>query len=172
MSNFTKFQPQTENGGALRLINTEVNCNTSYFISCESYQGGGAIYIDNELNIKTDINLRSNYFERCKAVYGGALYIASIQNPISVYYCIFISNKATGIYLSSAYNGIIMRCTFRHYIGAGGSVKIINDYKSSGRKMINQLVYHKSLSIEECDFDIDSESECLISYILKNIGFC
>ncbi|KAK8844362.1 hypothetical protein M9Y10_024577 [Tritrichomonas musculus] len=87
-----------DGGAAVHLENVGVSIVKSSFKSCTSEKsGGGAIYIDNVVNLGNIINIENTDFEGCSSAYGGAVYIRSISEfcPVSIINCNFKGNTAT-----------------------------------------------------------------------------
>ena len=188
VSTFTGLNKAEENGGAIHLIDCCLTSHDTTFKNCEANKGGGgAIYIENNLDYTNNITLEKLIFTECKAQYGGAVYIYSVSDrvPITITKCKFDSNKlidsqstlkgGSAIYLRSQIGSIKM-CKFINNMNADSSVKIENDFdenKASRILSINKqnddaVVNENSILISECDFEINKDSKSSIYFILGN----
>lgn len=127
---FKDIHYQDNFGGAFRVENIALACDTLHFELCSSIEAGGAIYINNN-NMKKYVTLKNMFFTGCDAEYGGALYVYSnlLTDMVTISKCIFDGNIARGteeengknicgsaIFLN-ARTGFIFRCGFLNNIG-------------------------------------------------------
>ena len=168
-ANFSDFK-NVSHGGAVYVINCEVEANDANFTNCVSVNGGGgAIYVKNSKNLVNHIRLENLFFTECKAVYGGAvcIYSSDETNNVTILNCTFISNKASS-HSSASDNGFlgggavfvtfkqcyVFNCKFMLNKGHGGAFKIYNkfDQQTTNLKKLGGND-ENSFIINGCQFD-------------------
>lgn len=185
-SNFTNYVKKDDDGGAIHLINCGIHCNETVFVDCvSSFGGGGAIYINNTLDMQNKATFIDLMFLRCKASYGGAVFIYTTTDlfDISFTRCKFESNEAlkhspsnnedkyfyggNAVFLIAKKSDVI-NCSFVNNKGAGGSIKIYNKYE--GNRKIEQLEENENtFSILGCLFE-EANSKGAINFIQDKSG--
>ena len=160
-----------------------IHFNDSKFINCISLNGGGgAIYINNSIEVQNDIIFNNLTFRNCKATFGGAVVIYSIYdlNNVSFNYCEFHSNRVneknlnknndfqggSGAFLC-AKNMHVYKCNFVENKGSLGALKLYNKFNEDKTKMKrnNYLDYNqKSIVVSNCNFELNDDSKTSIYY--------
>ena len=185
-TNFTGYQKDGD-GSAIRLINCGFIVNKTCFIDCISTSpvgGGGAIFINNSMDVEYNNTFIDILFLRCKAAYGGAVFIYSDSDICYCYFlrCQFLNNEAyakksvsnqnknlfggSAIYASSK-NFNIENSTF--YKNKGSAVKLHNAFNQMNSKHLLEKEENSFLIIG-CDFDKDDKSKSAISYVDEKTG--
>lgn len=160
-TNFSDYKSESD-GGAIHIVDGELDCNQIEFNKCQSTNNGagGAIFVDNSKDHQNNINLDHLTFTGCRAGYGGAIYFQSdiSTNKFTIRSCIFASNEAyseendDGLFGGSAIflktkGTTLIRCKFYNNFGIHGSVKIYNDFSS------NLLTSERNhIHFSECSF--------------------
>lgn len=173
---FKELYQDSNNGGAIHLIDCGLSCKKSKFIKCSSKSGGGAIYIKNDLDLVNTEEFEDILFTDCQATYGGAVYINtnSVNNIVSIKSCKFSSNQAlisdsktllggSAVFLA-ARKGIITDCTFVENKGEGGSLRINNNFDT----ILQGKDEEASVIISNCNFKIQKSSKCSLFYVRGN----
>lgn len=171
-----------DKGAAIHFQNCGLSCtNKCKFINCKSENGeGGAIYVNNLIDLLNDVTLEGLSFESCSATIGGAIYIqsSSVLNTVKITKCSFTGNEATSneggsaIYMSTR-KGIITFCVFKNNLGPGSSVKIVNDFElAKDSSSLIKLFDEKEIlvSVSECKFEINKESSSSVFYVAGRDG--
>lgn len=174
-------------GGAIKLINYAFKGSNSSFTKCESINGGGgAIFIYNNIKPEEEnsieVSLTNLVFTECKANYGAAVFIYSEYNPVNINSCTFKKNQLTAssghqgfaggsaLYLTIK-TGQIIGCTFEANKGAGGAIKISDnfDIKPSTLRMLQKTTNRtqSSIVISDCTFEIEENSDSSLFYALS-----
>ena len=170
---------KTESGGAVYFINCGLYIEDSKFDSCQSLVGGsGAIYIDNDKELRNEITIKSVYFTGCKSYYGGAVYVRSRSENVQVLIAnstfdsnVLFDRKENEKFGGSAVyfyvrNGNVESCKFNKNKGKGGALKIMNDFDSEKSFVKNLLGLHQNrISINDCSFDDKDQSSSSIYYV-------
>ena len=142
-------------GGAIYFINCGLLIKDSTFTGCQSTAGGGgAFYIDNDLELRNQIQIEHSIFKECKSFFGGAVYIRSrsYNDDILIFNSSFISNGlltwssnklqgGSALYLNSR-NGQVESCQFTFNKGKGSAMKNLNqfdDEKNNGISLMQSL---------------------------------
>ncbi|KAK8865060.1 hypothetical protein M9Y10_010590 [Tritrichomonas musculus] len=184
VSNFTSVNAN-ENGGAIHLENTGIQCENVAFDNCESNEVGGAVYIDNVFDYTNQISIENSNFNNCRAKYGGAVYLysSSRKNTVKVKYCNFIGNTATStsndaqfggsaIYVT-ARKGVISNNIYRGNQGDGGDLKIYNRFPNEENSNRLSLLDNKeegSVVISDSTFEIGKKADCCLFYLCGDKG--
>lgn len=188
-TNFTDFQKDGD-GSCIYLVNCGILANQTCFIDCESTSktgGGGAIFINNTLNIGHNVTFIDLLFLRCRAYYGGAVFLqSSSEKSINlIHRCRFLNNQAYGKKSSNdkynfLYGGSAMllmakrlnfeNCSF-HYNHGSSAVKVWNLFDNDVDKLslLNEK-YEHSLSFVGCEFEKEEKSKSSIFYIDESNG--
>lgn len=174
-------------GGAIKLTNYAFKGSDSTFTKCESINGGGgAIFIYNNIKPEKEnsiqVSLTNLVFTECKAKYGAAVFIYSEFNPVNINSCTFKKNQLTAssgdqgfaggsaLYLTIK-TGQIIGCTFEANKGAGGAIKISDnfDIKPSTLRMLQKTTNstQSSIVISDCTFEIEENSDSSLFYALS-----
>ena len=175
-------------GGAIKLTNYAFKGSNSSFTKCESINGGGgAIFIYNNIKPEEEnsieVSLTNLVFTECKANYGAAVFIYSEYNPVNINSCTFKKNQLTAssghqgfaggsaLYLTIK-TGQILDCSFEANKGAGGAVKISDnfDIKPSTLRMLQKTKTNStqsSILISGCTFEIEENSDSSLYYALS-----
>lgn len=176
-SEFIDFKDEGD-GGAIHIVNGELDCEKIEFRNCQSTDGGagGAIFVDNSEDQQNHINIHLLNFISCKAGYGVALYLHSqlLTNTFVVSKCTFQSNEAYGtekednlfggssIFLNTKFTKIF-RCKFSGGIGLRGAVKIL---EIDNNNQLEEKLNNGNIHISDCSF-VQSESSNSIFYVGK-----
>ena len=173
-----------EDGGAIHLIDSTLDCENVKFNGCQSNSGGGGgIFVDNKNVVKAgEIRLESLQFTGCKALYGGGVYVCSSSEsvPVKVSNCEFTKNEATAAKSGStvfwggsalfvnAKAGSLTNNIFSENKGSG-AVKIINEFDKDNSKLLlhNDL---PSFLLSDSRFVNTLDSSCLLFYVAGNNG--
>ncbi|KAK8837216.1 hypothetical protein M9Y10_036645 [Tritrichomonas musculus] len=195
VAKFDNYIEDTENGGAVYLLNCGIDVNAITFDSCQSTSGGGgAMYIKNKMDLDNKVSLKHLQFNTCKAQYGGAIFVHSTttNNRVTILRCQFTSNSllktesksdllsgGTSIYFSVR-NGVVSYCKFNKEKG-GSSLKIINSKRVANTKTALEVNEKGQIFVTNCNFDLNIESQSsAINYFggksdivveIKNCGF-
>ena len=177
ISSFTSINNVNGDGGAIRVINTGIQCNDTNFTSCSSTKAGGAIYLFNSYPFLNSMTIGNNHFNGNTAQYGGALYIYSVSslNLVTVAYCNFENNHATAAVSTTAkYGGsgafitarssIILNNHFSDNQGPGPDLRIYNRYSTT---LNDQPIKNANLGhiiISNCMFEIGKNSQSSLFY--------
>ncbi|KAK8896790.1 hypothetical protein M9Y10_014708 [Tritrichomonas musculus] len=176
----------TDDGGAIHLVNTGIDCKETVFNECKSKEGsGGAVYIKNSYDFKNTITLEKLTFTQCEAEYGGAIYVYanSYNNKVLIQKCTFTENIAKAQSTSSHYGGSAIYLTARkgklyknkfvRNIGPGGSVKLYNKFEENEQnkmKLLDNSNDQLSFIISSCSFEIEKETDCSLFYYAGSNG--
>ena len=177
------------------ILNCGLLINQTTFTVCKSTAGGGgAIYINNDLELRNQIKIENSLFKECQSFFGGAVYIHSRSNndEILIFNSSFIGNSllnrpssyhnknnlygGSALYLNSR-NGQVESCQFSLNKGKGGAVKILNhfdddDGNSGSLSLMQNLLYVKKnhILINDCLFFNQDQSISSIHYVAGNHG--
>lgn len=170
-------------GGAILSINCVLKCESSQFVNCRSKEngGGGGISIVLNQNINEDVTISKCKFSECSATFGGALYLYSNvdSNTIVIQKSTFLSNTliesksstdsingGSAIYVN-AVKASIKFCKFVDNSGLS-SVKVDNNFDKAPSLFLKETLFDSSVSIENCEFEIDSSSKSSLFYVRGN----
>lgn len=179
----TEFNTMTnEKGAAIHLKNCGLSCtNKCKFINCKSENSeGGAIYVNNSIDLLNDVTLEGLSFEKCSATIGGAIYIqsSSVLNTVTIKKCYFTGNEATSndggsAIIMSTMKGIMSLCKFKSNLGPGSTVKLVNDFElAKDSSSLIKLFDEKEImvSVSECKFEINKEFSSSVFYVAGRDG--
>ena len=182
IKSFTNSESPTS-GGAIRMINIGLTADNVTFNTCSSQQGGGAIFIYNNIisdNAFYTIKLTNLVFKGCSATFGSAVYIYSpIEScTVEVKSCIFDSNKIIppstskltgGALYITAKSADVSDCSFKSNKGRGGALKITDDFDilPENLRMLQGISHNYSrgsVVVSRCSFEIDRNSDSSLFY--------
>lgn len=178
IANFTSINTE-DDGGAIKIVNAGLQCDQTSFDGCSSAKSGGAIYLNNQVDIENSIVIQNINFNNNEAKCGGAIYIYSSSklNGVLISYCIFVGNTASAtpspdgkfggsaIFLT-ARNGSVKNNIFRDNKGDGPALKIYNRYEkqSSSASLLNHNYDNGHFVISNCQFEINKNAKGCLFY--------
>ena len=114
---FYNLRSTTREGGAARIINSNVELENCRFINCSSSKSGGALYVDFSID-KCELEIENCLFENCQSNnQGGAFYFSNVYaSESSIKNCRFTNNNAAShggaLYYSPCSNSKLLNCLF------------------------------------------------------------
>lgn len=92
---FENLKSTSREGGALRVVNSNLELEKCRFTACSSTENGGALYVSYSID-NCELEVENCTFENCESnAQGGAFYFSnSYQSESSIIKCIFRNNKA------------------------------------------------------------------------------
>lgn len=187
ISKFDSYKNE-KGGGALRLVNCGLECETAEFNDCTSTKGGGgAIFIFNEKEQDYFITLKGLTFTACKAAFGGAIYTYSIaeKSPVLIQSCNFIDNDVfqtkandenkliggSALYLIVKNGSVSLSSFVKHNKSLVSFVKVSKDFDIHPEEL--RMLHHGEINsnqetvvINKCSFHVD-ENSSMIYYVEK-----
>ena len=178
LTNFTNLK-SNDDGGAIHLINSALECENVKFEKCEANAGGGGgVYIMNDAESNSDVRLDNLNFVNCKALYGGAVFVQTSSPTVTatIRNCIFKENEATAplsekmsggaaLYLNVR-NGLVVDNEFIK--NKGNSIKVVNTFDTRYAMLLD--VSHPSVLVSKCKLENNLDSSCLFFYVGGNNG--
>lgn len=178
LTNFTNLKSD-DDGGAIHLINSALECENVKFESCIAQKGGGGgVYIDNSVESNNDVRLDNLNFVNCKALYGGAVYIRASSPSVTatIRNCMFKDNEATAPNTDSMNGGSALYLNVRNGLvqnnefsgNKGNLVKVVNEFDNKYAMLLDFV--SPSVLMTKCKFENDDDSSSTLFYVAGNNG--